>query len=89
MIKIEITPILLIVIAILPAIIVFLYHKLKVKQYQSQFKHIEQDNLRLSANVLDLEKEVVQYRSQILDSKNTTSIVRMDEALANKHKAVK
>jgi hypothetical protein len=77
--KIEISAYLLALIALVPAILMFLIHKGIVNKLKNNFLDIEKDNLALNANILDLEKQIVDIKKDEFLSKEGAGIVRMGD----------
>jgi cell division protein FtsL len=77
--SLEISPVILVLVSIVPAIIVFLAQKLILKKQHEQFLDLEKENLGLNSEVLDLEKEINELKKQIVENQHSAGIVRMEE----------
>jgi hypothetical protein len=76
---IELNPMLLFCIAIIPTIFLFLIFKFREKKHQEHFKALEKDTLHLNSNILDLEGEIVVLKKELENYKHSAGIVRMEE----------
>jgi cell division protein FtsB len=77
--SLEISPLVLGLLSIIPAIIMFLVQKMILKKQHEQFLNLEKENLNLNAEVLDLEKEINELKKQLAENQPSAGIVRMDE----------
>ncbi len=76
---IEINPIVISVLFLIPLVFAFLIHKSVVNKMKRHFLSLENENLRIHATVLDYEKEIVELNNALAEKNHHAGIVRMDE----------